>query len=57
LQEGDHLVGIKVTLSDIGVPFGEDAELARSKAALDVNAGLSQGLLYLLGRSLAHDVK
>jgi hypothetical protein len=45
-----------VALSDIGVLFGEDAELARSKAALDVKADLFQGLLYILGRSLLRDV-
>jgi hypothetical protein len=33
-----------VALSDIGVLFGEDAELARSKAAPVVKADLSQGL-------------
>jgi len=39
-QEGNRLVAIEVALSDIGVLFGEDAELARSKAALDVNTCL-----------------
>ena len=46
-----------MALSDIGALFGEDAELARGKAVLGVNAGLSQGLLYLLDCSLTHDVE